>query len=331
MTENLARSEAVPRDWFFERHGRRVVSHRRLQLDFRNAEVRSFTREAIDKVLALGCGFIKLDYNFDSGPGSEVGSANLGQSLLEYETAFLNWLDSIRADNPELLIEHCASGGQRLGRPYLDRTNSASTSDEGDPMQIARIVAAAPTMLLPEQNGNWAVPEPGHDAGLIASTMLCGVAGRLHIAGKLSELNHDQLAVVQQAVRLHKAIRADIARSVPLWPLGLPGYHDEWICLGLQAPHSLLLAVWRRTGTCRQIHIPVAGEVQAELLFPSSIDGSYERQPGGLRLALEEQSCALFRIPSLLHASDGEGAASGTKLEPGLPKRQDGALQGGEA
>jgi alpha-galactosidase len=274
MTENLAESEAVPREWFFERHGRPVVSHRRL--DFRNADVRLFTRQAIDKVLALGCGFTKFDYNFDSGLGSEVGSASPGQSLLEYETAFLSWLDSVRADHPELLIEHCASGGQRLGRPYLDRTNSASTSDEGDPMQIARIVAAAPTMLLPEQNGNWTVPEPGHDAGLIASTMLCGVAGRLH-----------------------KAIRADIARSVPLWPLGLPGYHDEWICLGLQAPDSLLLAVWRRTGTCQQIDIPVEGFEQAELLFPSSIAGSYERQPGRLRLALEERSCALFRIPSL--------------------------------
>jgi alpha-galactosidase len=75
--------------------------------------------------------------------------------------------------------------------------------------------------------------EPGHDAGVIASTMLCGAIGRLHIAGKLSELSTDQTEVVQQAVRLHKAIRADIARSVPLWPLGLPGYHDEWNLLGL--------------------------------------------------------------------------------------------------
>jgi alpha-galactosidase len=302
MTENLAQSEAVPREWFFERHGQPVLSHRRLQLDFRNADVRSFTRQSVDKVLTLGCGFIKLDYNFDSGCGSEVGSANLGQSLLEYETAFLSWLDSVRADHPELLIEHCASGGQRLGRPYLDRTNSASTSDEGDPMQIARIVAAAPTMLLPEQNGNWAVPEPGHEPDLIASTMLCGVVGRLHIAGKLSELDDSQTAVVQQAVRLHKAIRADIARSVPLWPLGLPGYHYEWICLGLQTPDSLLLAVWRRTGTCRQIDIPVPGMEQAELLFPSSIAGSFKRQPDQLRLALEERSCALFRIPPRFHS-----------------------------
>jgi alpha-galactosidase len=299
MTANLAESEAVPREWFFERHGSAVISHRRLQLDFRNPDVRAFAREAIDKVLALGCGFMKLDYNFDSGRGSELGSANLGQSLLDYEAAFLSWLDSIRADHPELLIEHCASGGQRLGRPYLDRTNSASTSDEGDPMQIARIVAAAPTMLLPEQNGNWAVPEPGHDAGLLASTMLCGAIGRLHIAGKLSELSNDQTEVVQQAVRLHKAIRADIARSVPLWPLGLPGYHDEWICLGLQSPDSLLLAVWRRTGTCRQIDIAVEGLEQAELLFPTSIAGSYERPSGQLRVTLEERSCALFRIPSL--------------------------------
>jgi alpha-galactosidase len=296
MTENLARSEAVPDEWFFQRHGRPVLSHRRLQLDFGNPEVRAFARQAVDKVLELGCGFLKLDYNFDSGPGSDAPHPNLGRSLLEYEAAFLSWLDAIRADHPQLLLEHCASGGQRLGRPYLDRTNSASTSDEGDPMQIARIVAAAPTMLLPEQNGNWAVPEPGHEAGLLASTMLCGITGRLHLAGKLSELSADQMQVVQHAIQLHKAIRTDIARSVPLWPLGLPGYHDEWICLGLRTPDGLFLAVWRRTGSCSEITIPIEGLEEAELLFPSSILGRHDCAPGQLRLALRERSCSLFRI-----------------------------------
>jgi alpha-galactosidase len=296
MTENLAKSEDVPRSWFFQRHGTPVVSHRRLQLDFRNPDVRSFARGAIDQVLALGCGFLKLDYNFDSGPGSEVPDGNLGQSLVDYEAAFLGWLDAIQSDHPNLLIEHCASGGQRLGRPYLDRTNTASTSDEGDPMQIARIAAAAPTMLLPEQNGNWSVPEPVHGEGLLASTMLCGMIGRLHLAGKLAELSPEQGKVVRQAVELHKELRSEIARSIPIWPLGLPGYHDEWVCLALRSPDSCLLAVWRRTGTSEEISIDVEGLSTAELIFPTAASGRHSTSPGRLTLSLGERSCSLFRI-----------------------------------
>jgi hypothetical protein len=80
--------------------------------------------------------------------------------------------------------------------------------------------------------------------------------------------------------------------------LGLPDYHDEWICLGLQSPDSLLLALWRRTGTHPQIDIAIKGNEQPELLFPNSLPGSFERRSDQFQLVLEERSCALFRIPS---------------------------------
>jgi alpha-galactosidase len=59
-------------------------------------------------------------------------------------------------------------------------------------------------------------------------------------------MSPDQRALVAQAVAVYKRIRADIPGSTPFWPLGLPGWTDPWIALGLRAPDTTYLTVWHR-------------------------------------------------------------------------------------
>jgi len=47
-------------------------------------------------------------------------------------------------------------------------------------------------------------------------------------------------------VRVYKTIRSDLATAVPFWPLGLPGWADSWVALGLRAPDASYLTVWHR-------------------------------------------------------------------------------------
>jgi alpha-galactosidase len=261
--------------------------------------VRAFGDEAIDMAVAeLGCGFLKFDCNFDSGAGSEQGAESLGQALLDYESAFLSWLDSLQQRYPPLMIEHCASGGQRLGRPYLDRTNLASSSDEGDPLQVARIAAAATTMVLPEQNGTWALPKAGEDLEATAFAMLCAIPYRMSIAGGALGLSEGQRALVSEAVDLHKAIRGEIASAIPSWPLGLPGYHDAWICAALATPDALFVALWRREGGPGRhaIRLP-AGASAGAVVYPSTLPTDWRMEEGGFSVSLEEHSGRLFRFP----------------------------------
>jgi alpha-galactosidase len=288
----------LPDDWFFTRHGRRVQSHRRFQLDFRNPAVRAFADEAIDMAVAeLGCGFLKFDCNFDSGAGSEQGAESLGGSLLDYETAFLSWLDALRQRYPLLMIEHCASGGQRLGRPYLDRANIASSSDEADPLQVARIAAAATTIMLPEQNGTWALPETGQHPEATAFAMLCAIPYRMSIAGGSLGLNEDQRTLVREAVEVHKSIRGDIRSAIPSWPLGLPGYHDSWICAALATAEAFYVAVWRREGGpgSSTIKLP-SGAAAGRVLYPTTLPTDWRMEEVGFSVSLEEHSGRLFRF-----------------------------------
>jgi alpha-galactosidase len=299
MTGTHPAFHALPNDWFFTRHGRRVQSHRRFQLDFRNSAVRTFADEAIDMAVAeLGCGFLKFDCNFNSGAGSEQGAESLGQALLDYEAAFLSWLDSLRQRYPLLMIEHCASGGQRLGRPYLDRTNLSSSSDEGEPLQVARIAAAATTILLPEQNGTWALPKAGENFEATVFAMLCAIPYRMSIAGGALGLSDEQRTLVAEGVAVHKAIRGEIASAVPSWPLGLPGYHDVWICAALATDDAFFVAVWRRESGPNRCTIKLPPKAGAgAVLYPTRIPTDWQKEEEGFSVALEEHSGRLFRFP----------------------------------
>jgi alpha-galactosidase len=300
MTGNCPGFSELPDDWFFVRHGSRVVSHRRYQLDFRNPAVRAFADAAIDRAVGeLGFGFLKLDYNFSSGPGSDLRAESPGQSLIDYERAFLGWLDAVRARYPALMLEHCASGGQRLGRPYLDRTHNASNSDEGDPLQVARIAAAGTTIILPEQNGTWALPDPKYDDEMTAFAMLCAIPYRMLLSGGSNGLSPAQASLVADGVEVHKAIRRDLGDAVPSWPLGLPNYYDPWICAALRTHQSIYVALWRRDGGPSSIDVRVTGALRGRVLYPASLTTNWSFGNDRLSVSLPERSGRLFQFDVL--------------------------------
>ncbi|MER5227399.1 hypothetical protein [Streptomyces flaveus] len=97
--------------------------------------------------------------------------------------------------------------------------------------------------------------------------MTSALLGRIHLSGLLPELAPDALALVHEAVAVHKAIRGDLATAVPAWPLGLPGWDDPWLALALHnaattdALDTVYVTVWWRPGD--------GSEESAVLPFPS--------------------------------------------------------------
>ena len=77
-------------NWFFVRHGKRVLKNSRLLLDFRNPEVRSYLDQVIARLVDdYGIGYIKMDYNVDSLQGTELNADSSGQGLLEHNRVHL--------------------------------------------------------------------------------------------------------------------------------------------------------------------------------------------------------------------------------------------------
>ena len=123
-----------------------------------------------------------------------------------------------------------------------------STSDQQDPTRYPAVSVAIPTAVTPEQSASWAYPQPEYSDEVNALTVINSLMGRVHLSGNIHKLNARQFSLVRHGMDVYKEIRQDIKVSTPFWPLGLPGWHDDWLALGLNAPTCKYLAVWRRGG-----------------------------------------------------------------------------------
>ncbi|THV42087.1 alpha-galactosidase [Glycomyces buryatensis] len=269
--EQAAAGRQLPEEAFFRRFGQRVSETGHFQLDFRHPAARAHLDEAVDRLVAeFGIEFFKLDYNVNSGVGTDVDTDGPGAGLLGHTRAFRDWLSDAQARHPEVLFESCSSGGMRMDYNLLSVAHLQSTSDQQDFRRYAAIAAAAPASVTPEQAGNWAYPAESMSIEETAFAMTAGVMGRLYLSGFLGGLSAERSALVREAVALHKDWRHRIAEAHPVWPLGLPGWDDDVIALQLDAGSESLLALWSR-GEAAEITLPGLRGRTWEQVYPVAL------------------------------------------------------------
>jgi alpha-galactosidase len=249
----------LPEVAFLRRNGIRVVDHGRYHLDLAAPETVAFLDEVIDRLVGdYGVGYFKFDYNVRAGAGSDGRTASAGHGLLLHNRAYLAWVDAVRRRHPHLLLENCASGGMRQDFATVSRFDLQSTSDQENLRAYPPIAAAAPMLVPPERAGNWSYPQPEMSGEDVVSTLCTGILSRLYLSGWLNRLGPAHTALVAQAVDVHKGLRHRIPDSLPFWPLGLPGWDDDWIALGLRdGALTLFLTVWRRGTRPGAVTVPL--------------------------------------------------------------------------
>jgi alpha-galactosidase len=304
MGINNPRANEVPDDWFFCRHGKRVIDHGRYQLDFRNPQVIAHANEVVDRLVnEYGAGYIKMDYNINAGVGTDVNADSAGDGLLEHQRAYLKWLDDVFARYPELVIENCSSGGMRLDYAMLSRYSIQSTSDQTDYRRYARIAAASPTALTMEQSAIWSYPLRDGDEEEVIFNMVNAMLMRIHQSGHMALISPERRALVQEGLRYYKTMRQDIPQALPFWPLGLPQMGDGWMSLGLRTPNKTYLAVWRIDSPEAVCAVPVrclTGEdLTVKCVYPQNfpVTMQWQKESGVLSVGLPQRNCArLFEL-----------------------------------
>ena len=245
--------QKVDKSWFFQKHGKVTDFRGRYQLDFRNPEVRAYTRGVIDRLVRdFGIGYFKVDYNCNCYAGTEVNSDSLGDGLLEHNRAYLQWLDDIFEAYPDLVLENCSSGGMRMDYAMLSRHTIASSSDQEVYLKFPSIVANAPTGMTPEQSAVWSYPLAEADREQIIFNCVSSTLCRIHQSGNTATLPEGHKDIIREQYAYYKSFRKDIPDALPFWPLGLAGDGDDWIALGLDFGNCLRVALWHLEGenTC---------------------------------------------------------------------------------
>ncbi|MCW4457106.1 glycoside hydrolase family 36 protein [Microbacterium sp. MPKO10] len=300
-------ADELPHEAFFQRDGVRVIEAGRYQLDFRHPAVIDRLNGVVERLITdYGVGYLKFDYNVDVTQGTDVSGSSPGDGQLEHGRAYLEWVSSLLDRHPTLVIENCASGGQRMDYASLALHPVQSTSDNQDPLHYAPIAAAAPTAVTPEQGAVWAYPNADWSSERLAFSMVNSLLGRVHLGGRLDLLDRQQAEQVREAITVYRGIRADLAVSAPIWPHGLPGWHDDVLSLGLTAANRTYLSVWRRSGPT-SVEIPLQEftglAIEVSCLYPTALPTQTEWNgaSGVLTVTLPDEPAA--RLLMLRHVS----------------------------
>lgn len=298
-------ADRVPDSWFFQRAGRRVADHGRYQLDFRNPEVTAHAGGVIDRLVSeYGIGYIKMDYNINAGPGTDVSSDSPGDGLLEHNRAYLRWIEGVMERHPHLVIENCSSGGLRMDYAQLAVHPIQSVSDQTDYRLNGIIAAACASAVTPEQAAVWSYPlkEGGEEETIF--NMVNALLLRVHQSGRLHEISRERLSLVKEGINLYKSIRSKIRSGLPFWPTGLPRFGDDWTSFGLDCDDAgSYLAVWRFSGESAELKLSlpqfVGIKVAAVCIYPANREVlcEWNESDGMLRVYLPEAFTArLFKI-----------------------------------
>jgi alpha-galactosidase len=304
MGINCPLAKSLPDNWFFMRHGKRIIDHGRYQLDFRNKEVVNYASSIVDRLVkGYGVGYIKMDYNINGGIGTEVDADSFGDGLLEHNRAFLRWVDSVFEKYPKLIIESCSSGGMRMDYAMLQRFSLQSTSDQSDYKKYAVISAAAPSAITPEQCGVWSYPLKNADKEEVIFNMVNAMLLRIQQSGNILGIGQQGLDLVKEGIEYYKSMRSQIPDSLPVWPIGLPDFGDEWVSMGLQIKNKIYLAVWRLNGSKAIYSLPldklIGKELGIKCSYPQIGDCKYlwNKESGLFTVKLfNENSARIFEI-----------------------------------
>lgn len=296
----------VSKDWFFQRNGKPVIDEGRYQLDFRNPEVIAHANSVVKRLVCdYGVGYIKMDYNINAGPGTEIAADSVGDGLLQHTRAYLNWIDSVFEKYPELVIENCSSGGMRMEYSHLARHSIQSVTDQTDYIKMAAIACNCMTAVTPEQAAIWSYPLREGDIEEVIFNMVNAMLLRIHQSGHLAELSPDRFKLVCEGITYHKKIVDELKEGLPFWPIGLATMQDEYLSVGIESKNKLYVAVWRTSGTKETACIPIkqAANKKATIkcAYPKNLacDFLWDEEKGILNLKLKENTARIFEIEIL--------------------------------
>lgn len=201
-------------DYMHLKHNDKVIKSGgiRSYWDFRRPDVIEYLSErVIDFLREYGFGYIKVDYNANTGKevdGKESGSENLRVHLEAVREFFVK----IKTEIPEIIIENCAAGGHRSEPSMMEITSVTSFSDVHEGVEIPYVAANMHRLMLPEKEFIWAVLHGDDSDKRMVYSLSATFLGRMCLSGNIDELDAHQKRLLKEAIDFYKRL-SDVIRN----------------------------------------------------------------------------------------------------------------------
>jgi len=292
-------SQEKPDSWFICRHGKRHIDHGRYLLDFRNPEVYAYCMDVMERLIRdYGVGYFKIDYNNTMGYGSDLDTESCAGAMLGHYRALYRWYEELFTRHPDLVIENCGSGAQRMDYGMLRLLSLQSTSDQTDYLYNSYIAANVASAVTPEQAGMWVYPYEDEEEHVIYN-MVNGLLLRPYISGMVWKLSQENLSLLAQGIGLYKQIRQDVRQGLPFFPLGFNTIKDQVLAYGLICRDKAFLAVFAPETDTAEIPLRFPGRCifDIKVLYPSKGNCEYHLQRTEAREGSPEEDVLMVRFP----------------------------------
>lgn len=291
-------AKKLPDDWFICHHGKRHMDNKRYLLDFRNPEVRKYCMSVVDRLIEdYGVGYFKVDYNVTMGYGSDLHSDSCADAILEHYRCLYQWYKEIFAKHPQLVIENCGSGGQRMDYGMLKLLSLQSTSDQTDYIYNSYIAANVASAVTPEQAGMWVYPYEDEEEHVIYN-MVNGILLRPYISGMVWKLSDNSMELIREGIALYKELRNDLKTGVPFFPFGFCSVKDEAMAYGVQCDETAYLSVFTPKTDTVDIPLQLDRKIKkVQVIYPKKENCEYRYENGVLTVHMPQKAAArLFKI-----------------------------------
>lgn len=269
-------AKTLPDSAFMTRHGVRIEEHNRYFLDMRSPDARKHLDDVFKRLVEdYGVRYFKWDYNVTPGAGPADASTSAGYGLLEHSRALQEWISALRTRYPDVILEACSSGAQRMDHSTVRQYDLQSTSDQQNFLLYPTIAAAAPAMLIPERAGNWAYPQGDDSAETVAFNLVTGLSGRLYLSGHLNELPQHCMELVSEATAIYRQVITATSQSLPIWPTDLPHWEAPFVSLGAKRDDEIYVFAWSRDDHDNAVALALSDfagqEIEVETVFPKQL------------------------------------------------------------
>lgn len=181
--------------------------------DFRDPWVHDYLAEKVIRLLReAGIGYLKVDYNDTIGIGCD-GAESPGEALRAHIEGVIRFFRKIREELPGLVMEICASGGQRLEPLLLGIGAMGSFSDAHETREIPIIAANGVRLIPPRKYQVWAVLRRSDTLQRIIYSLASTFLGRMCLSGEAHELEGEQHDLLTRALRLYQNVAPILRRG----------------------------------------------------------------------------------------------------------------------
>ena len=210
----------IPLDWlayYDPNEALREGAARTTQICLGTRAAREWTKTGLARIIRdYKVDWLKWDSNgwASCNPPGQPGDGDLAHVRGLYEI-----FDYLRAEFPQVIVENCASGGNRMDYGLIRRTDIAWLSDETDPSYRVRYhVTGASYPFPPEYLNSWFVPsyfehldQAEQDVQVLRAWLRSRMMGAFGVSISMRDWSPEFRANVATEIQRYKSIRSLVA------------------------------------------------------------------------------------------------------------------------